>query len=69
LIDWSRVIVDAASVRAKKGGSLTGPSPVDRGKPGSKIHVMSESVELPLVVGVSAANTNNSYIEYDRSPG
>jgi hypothetical protein len=61
LIDWSRVIVDAASVRAKKRGSLTGSSPVDRGKPGSKIHVLSERAGLPLVVGVSAANTNDAY--------
>jgi len=34
---------------------------VDRGKPGSKIHVASEGQGLPLVVGVSAANTNDSY--------
>jgi hypothetical protein len=40
---------------------LTGPSPVDRGKPGSKIHVLSERAGLPIVVGVSAANTNDSY--------
>ena len=40
---------------------MTGPSPVDRGKPGSKIHVLSERAGLPLVVGVSAANTNDSY--------
>ncbi|WP_308158882.1 IS5 family transposase [Amycolatopsis magusensis] len=45
----------------EKGGSLTGPSPVDRGKPGSKIHVLSEGAGLPLVVGVSAANTNDAY--------
>jgi transposase len=34
---------------------------VDRGKPGSKIHVVSEGGGLPLVVGVSAANTHDSY--------
>jgi hypothetical protein len=28
-VDWSRAIVDAASVRAKKGDSMTGPNPVD----------------------------------------
>src|SRR5690606_17081054 len=41
LIDWSRAVVDAAHVRAKKGGPMTGPSPVDREKPGSKLHVLS----------------------------
>ncbi|WP_231935229.1 IS5 family transposase [Micromonospora viridifaciens] len=59
LIDWSRATADAAYVRAKKG-ALTGPSPVDRGKPGSKIHALSERGGLPLSVGVSAANTHDS---------
>lgn len=40
---------------------MTGPSPVDRGKPGSKIHVLSERAGLPLSVAVSAANTNDSF--------
>jgi hypothetical protein len=35
---------------------MTGPSPVDRGKPGSKIHVLSDRAGLPLSVAVSAAN-------------
>ncbi|MGW2515270.1 IS5 family transposase [Streptomyces scopuliridis] len=60
LIDLSRVVLDSAHVRAKKGGELTGPSPVDRGKPGSKMHVLSDANGLPLVVGVSAANTHDS---------
>jgi transposase len=58
-VDWTQVVVDAASVRAK-GGELTGPNPVDRGKPGSKLHVLTERTGLPLVVGVSAANTHDS---------
>lgn len=44
----------------EKGGGLTGPSPVDRGKPGSKIHALSDRNGLPLSVGVSAANTHDS---------
>jgi IS5 family transposase len=39
---------------------LTGPSPVDRGKPGSKIHVVSDRGGIPLSVAVSAANTNDA---------
>ena len=39
---------------------MTGPSPVDRGKPGSKIHALSDRAGLPLAVGVSAANTNDA---------
>ena len=60
LIDWSRAVLDGASVRAKKGDALTGPSPVDRGKSGSKIHVLSDRAGLPLSVAISAANTNDA---------
>lgn len=40
---------------------MTGPNPVDRGKTGSKIHVLSDRGGLPLSVAVSAANTNDAY--------
>jgi hypothetical protein len=40
---------------------MTGPSPVDRGKTGSKIHVLPDRTGLPLSVAVSAANTNDAY--------
>jgi transposase len=60
LLDWSRAVLDGASVRAN-GGPMTGPSPVDRGKTGSKIHVLSDRAALPLSVAVSAANTNDAY--------
>ena len=43
----------------EKGGPLTGPNPVDRGKAGSKIHVISDAAGLPLAVAISAANTND----------
>ena len=36
------------------------PSPVDRGKDGSKIHVISDANGIPLTTGVSAANTHDS---------
>ncbi|KAB1977784.1 IS5 family transposase [Streptomyces triticiradicis] len=60
LVDLSRAVLDSAHVRAKKGGELAGPSPVDRGKPGSKMHVLSDANGLPLRVGLSAANTHDS---------
>jgi IS5 family transposase len=47
-------------VRAKRG-SLTGPSPVDRGKPRSKIHVLSDRAGLPLSLALSAANTSDAF--------
>lgn len=39
---------------------LTGPDPVDRGKKGSKLHVLPDAAGLPLVVAVSAANVHDS---------
>ncbi len=59
-LDWTSAIVDTASVRARKGGALTGPSPVDRGRKGSELHVLSEVRGIPLAVAVSVANTHDS---------
>ncbi|PBC93795.1 DDE family transposase [Streptomyces sp. Ag82_O1-15] len=41
-------------------GDLTGPNPVDRGKKGSKIHLITERIGLPVSIGISAANTHDS---------
>jgi transposase len=37
-----------------------GANPVDRGKPGSKLHLVCDGQGLPLAVAVTAANTNDS---------
>ncbi|MFF0518385.1 IS5 family transposase [Actinomadura nitritigenes] len=58
-LDWSRCAIDSVSVRASKGGKLTGPNPVDRGKRGSKIHLLTDRAGVPLSVGISAANTQD----------
>ncbi len=56
---WSR-----AGVRGRLHEAVwdehTGPSPVDRGKPGSETHVLSDANGLPLLVGISAGNTHDS---------
>ena len=39
---------------------LTGPNPVDRGKKGSKAHLITERTGLPLSIGVSGANLHDS---------
>ncbi|CAK7287875.1 hypothetical protein SGPA1_50841 [Streptomyces misionensis JCM 4497] len=41
-------------------GPLTGPNPTDRGKGGSKIHVICDRTGLPISVGISAANLHDS---------
>src|SRR5918997_6957031 len=56
-IDWSRASVDSVSVRAKRRGTDTGPNPVDRGKHGSKYHLLVDRTGVPLSVMLSAANT------------
>lgn len=55
-IDWSRESLDSASVPTKKGGSLTGSSPTDRGKPGTKRHLVTDARETPLDVLLTRAN-------------
>ncbi|MFD4567516.1 IS5 family transposase [Streptomyces sp. NPDC058467] len=59
-LDWSRCAIDSVNMRAAKGGTFTGPDPVDRGKKGSKIHLITERTGLPLSIGISAANTHDS---------
>ncbi len=41
-------------------GQLTGPNPTDRGKKGSRIHLLVDRQGLPLSVGISAANLHDS---------
>jgi transposase len=54
------VVVDSCSVRAKRGGELTGPNPTDRGKAGTKYHVVVATDGLPLGVVPSAANVHDT---------
>src|SRR4051794_882638 len=54
------VVVDSCSVRAKHGGELTGPNPTDRGKPGTKYHVVVATDGLPLGAVPSAANVHDT---------
>jgi transposase len=39
---------------------LTGPNPTDRGKPGSKIHLITDRNGVPLSLGISGANMHDS---------
>ena len=42
----------------KKGGPATGPNPTDRGKPGTKRHLVSDANGIPLAEFLTAANVN-----------
>ena len=54
------VVVDSCSVRAKRGGELTGRNPTDRGKLGTKYHVVVATDGLPLGAIPSAANVHDT---------
>jgi hypothetical protein len=54
------VVVDSCSVRAKRGGELTGPDPTDRGKAGTKYHIVASTDGIPLGVVPSAANVHDT---------
>ncbi|PJJ06578.1 transposase [Streptomyces sp. 2333.5] len=43
-----------------KRGPLTGPNPTDRGKLGSKIHLITDRNGVPLSLGISGANMHDS---------
>ncbi|WP_326628204.1 IS5 family transposase [Nonomuraea fuscirosea] len=58
-LDWSKAVIDSSHVRALKGGPKTGPSPVDRAKPGSKHHVITEGNGIPLAVSLTGGNRND----------
>jgi transposase len=59
LLDFSRAAVDGSHVRAMKGGAKTGPSPVDRGRTGSKHHVIVEAHGIPLAATLTGGNRND----------
>jgi transposase len=59
-LDWSRCAIDSVNMRALKVEELTGPNPVDRGKKGSKIHLITERTGLPLSIAISGANLHDS---------
>lgn len=57
-IDWQRALIDASFAKAPEGGEDTGPNPTDRGKCGSKHHVMTDAQGIPLSATTTAANVN-----------
>ena len=54
------LILDSCSVRAKRGGELTGPNPTDRAKKGTKYHVATTGDGVPVACAVTCANVNDT---------
>ena len=55
-IDWSRAVVDSSHVRALGGGEKTGKNPTDRGKLGTKHHLVTDGQGIPLAVTITGSN-------------
>ena len=56
------LIIDSCSVRAKRGGELTGPNPTDRGKKGTKYHLAVRGDGIPVACRATAANVNDTVL-------
>jgi transposase len=54
------LILDSCSVRAKRGGDLTGPNPTDRAKMGTKYHLAVDGAGMPVACLATAANVNDT---------
>ncbi|MFF6816064.1 IS5 family transposase [Streptomyces sp. NPDC012403] len=67
-LDWSRAVIDSppgfaggtpTHVRAGTQGPKSGPCPVDRARPGSKHHVLTDGQGIPLAVSLTGGNRND----------
>src|SRR3982750_924884 len=54
------LILHTCSVRAKRGGDLTGPNPTDRGKRGTKYHIATDGDGVPVACAATAANVDDT---------
>jgi len=61
-IEWKWQALDAAITKAPLGGDETGPSPVDRGKSGTKRSLLCDRRGAPLSIVVTAANTHDKVV-------
>lgn len=58
-IRWQWQAIDSKSVAAPLGGEKTGKNPTDRGKQGSKRHLLVDARGAPLAIVVSGANAHD----------
>lgn len=64
-IQWLWQALDSKACPAPLGGQETGPSPVDRRKRGSKIHLLVDQRGAPLSVHISGANVHDKWLADD----
>src|SRR3954463_11184566 len=58
-LDLRLAVIDSSLIRAMRGGDDTGPSPIHRGKPGSKHHLLSDAEGTPLAIELTGANRHD----------
>lgn len=58
-LDWTWQALDGAMTKAPLGGEATGPNPTDRGKLGTKRHLLTEGHGLPVGLVVTGANRHD----------
>jgi transposase len=56
------LILDTCSVRAKRSGDLTGPTPTDRAKRGTKYHSATDGDGVPVACLATAATVNDTLV-------
>src|SRR5829696_2035852 len=61
-IQWRWQALDSATTKAPLGGEATGKSPVDRGKLGTKRHLLTDQRGAPIGLEVTGANRHDSRV-------
>lgn len=64
-IGWNWQSIDSKTTPAPLGGQETGRNPTDRGKQGSKIHLLVDERGAPLALCVSGANVHDKWLADD----
>ena len=62
-IDWSRAAADSTTLRALRGGDKTGKTPTDRGRKGTKDHLLTDGNGVPLAAHATAATQQLDFNE------
>lgn len=68
-IGWKWQALDGVITKAPLGGQATGPSPVDRGKKGTKRSVLSDQRGAPLAIVITGANTHDKTVALETLDG
>lgn len=64
-IGWNWQSIDSKTAPAPLGGPETGRNPTDRGKQGSKMHLLVDERGAPLALCVSGANVHDKWLADD----